>query len=205
MSKVNEKKRHWKILSRYSFNPEDERGDYDNGKPRNGCLNSKGYVCHSYLCEDGKFHTITEHIAKYEKLVGDVPDGYELDHIDGNCVNNKLSNLRCVTHKDNMLNPHTFDKRKGMFKGERNPNYGKKHSESTKNKISLRNKGNSSASKPLDVVDCETGEVIYSFTSAKSASETLGFCKSAIEAASRGKYNRDGNNFYRNYLWYYYG
>ena len=37
-------------------------------------------------------------------LVGDVPDGYEVDHIDGNPTNNTRCNLRLVTHKQNMLN-----------------------------------------------------------------------------------------------------
>lgn len=207
MSKVNENKRHWKILPRYTFNPDDERGDFDNGKRRKGCINSCGYICHSYLCEDGQFHTITEHIAKYESLVGEVPDGYEIDHIDGNCQNNKLSNLRCVTHMDNILNPKTFKKRIGMFKGERNPNFGKKTSENTKNKISLSKRGvpNLSVSKQVDMVDIETGEIVNSFESATSASKVLGFNKSAIEAASRGKYNRDGNRIYKGHMWYYYG
>lgn len=137
MSKVNENKRHWKILPRYSFIAEDENGDYDKGKPRKGCLNSCGYICHSYLCEDGKFHTITEHIAKYEALVGEVPDNFELDHLDGNKLNNKLSNLVPKTHRDNMLNPNTFEKRIGLFKGDKNPNYGKHFSEEIRKKISI--------------------------------------------------------------------
>lgn len=137
MSKVNENKRHWKILSRYSFIAEDENGDYDKGKPRKGCLNSCGYICHSYLCEDGKFHTITEHIAKYEALVGEVPDNFELDHLDGNKLNNKLSNLVPKTHRDNMLNPNTLEKRIGLFKGDKNPNYGKHFSEEIRKKISI--------------------------------------------------------------------
>lgn len=137
MSKVNENKRHWKILPRYSFIAEEENGDYDKGKSRKGCLNSCGYICHSYLCEDGKFHTITEHIAKYEALVGEVPDNFELDHLDGNKLNNKLSNLVPKTHRDNMLNPNTFEKRIGLFKGDKNPNYGKHFSEEIRKKISI--------------------------------------------------------------------
>lgn len=140
MSKVNENKRHWKILPRYSFIAEEESGDYDNGKPRKGCVNSCGYICHSYLCEDGKFHTITEHIAKYEALVGEVPDNFELDHLDGNKLNNKLSNLVPKTHKDNMLNPNTFVKRIGLFKGEKNPNFGKHWTDEMKLKMSIAKK-----------------------------------------------------------------
>lgn len=136
MSKVNENKRHWKILPRYSFNPEDERGDYDNGKLRKGCINSCGYICHPYLCEDGKWHTITEHIAKWESLVGEVPNGYELDHIDGDNKNNRLSNLQVVDHRSNMLNPVTYKKRIGLFAKENNPMWNKHHTEETKLKLS---------------------------------------------------------------------
>lgn len=136
MSKVNENKRHWKILPRYSFVAEEERGDYDKGKPRKGCINSCGYVCHSYLCEDGKFHTITEHIAKYEALIGEVPDGLELDHLDGNKLNNKISNLSPKTNLDNMRNPITHNRRIGLFAGEKNPMFNKHLSQETKDKIS---------------------------------------------------------------------
>lgn len=34
----------------------------------------------------------------------------ELDHIDGNPVNNRVENLKWVTHKENMNNPITKDK-----------------------------------------------------------------------------------------------
>lgn len=35
-----------------------------------------------------------------------VPEGFEIDHIDGNKGNNNLSNLRLVNHKENMLNAY---------------------------------------------------------------------------------------------------
>jgi hypothetical protein len=165
MSKVNENKRHWKILPRYSFIAEEESGDYDKGKPRKGCLNSCGYICHSYLCEDGKFHTITEHIAKYEALMGEVPDNFELDHLDGNKLNNKLSNLAIKTHRDNMLNPNTFEKRIGLFKGDKNPNYGK-HTQGKK---------------------CLCIELNKIFESAREAAKQMGVSHTGIIAACNGK------------------
>lgn len=50
------------------------------------------------------------HRVVWETFIGEIPDGYEIDHIDGNKQNNALSNLRCVTHKDNMNNIITKSK-----------------------------------------------------------------------------------------------
>ena len=36
--------------------------------------------------------------------VGSIPDGLEIDHIDRDRTNNKISNLRLVSHADNMRN-----------------------------------------------------------------------------------------------------
>lgn len=96
--------------SRYSFNPEDDWGDYDNGEYRNGYFDKNGYCLHSYLCNDGKFHTILEHIAKWEYFNGEIPENLQIDHIIPvrNGGTNKLSNLRCVTHKENMNNEETL-------------------------------------------------------------------------------------------------
>lgn len=47
------------------------------------------------------------HRIVWETFNGEIPDGYEIDHIDGNRLNNALSNLRCVTHTENMANPIT--------------------------------------------------------------------------------------------------
>ena len=43
----------------------------------------------------------------YEAFNGIIPEGFEIDHIDGDPRNNQLSNLRCVSHKQNMSNPIT--------------------------------------------------------------------------------------------------
>lgn len=53
----------------------------------------------------------------WETFMGDIPDGYEIDHIDTNKENNNLANLKCVTRKENMNNPltrkHISEARKG--------------------------------------------------------------------------------------------
>lgn len=62
-----------------------------------------------------------------------------IDHIDCVKSNNCVDNLRWVTYSENMLNPITrkqnSERLKGMFAGEKNPRYGVKLSEETKEKI----------------------------------------------------------------------
>lgn len=93
--------------SKYSFKADDDWGDYDNGKFRKPWFNNDGYSQKNYVCDDGKWHTLTEHIAKWEYFNGRIPDGYQIDHIIPikNGGTNKLSNLRIVTRKENSNNP----------------------------------------------------------------------------------------------------
>ena len=44
-------------------------------------------------------------VAEY--FIGPRPEGYEIDHIDGNYLNNRADNLRYVTRQQNMNNPVT--------------------------------------------------------------------------------------------------
>lgn len=62
-------------------------------------------------------------VAEY--FIGPRPTGYEIDHIDGNYLNNSVDNLRYVTKKENMNNPNTLLKHKGQY-----------HTEETRKKIS---------------------------------------------------------------------
>lgn len=49
-----------------------------------------------------KFKTVRVHRIVAENFLGKIGKGMEIDHIDGNRNNNKLSNLRIVTHKENI-------------------------------------------------------------------------------------------------------
>ena len=38
----------------------------------------------------------------YVWFIGDIPDGYDIDHINDNSLDNRLENLRMLTHKENI-------------------------------------------------------------------------------------------------------
>ncbi len=52
----------------------------------------------------GKRKNIRLHCYIYELKNGKIPEGYEVDHKDRNSLNNQISNLRLVTHAENMCN-----------------------------------------------------------------------------------------------------
>ncbi|MEM4724021.1 MAG: HNH endonuclease [Candidatus Hadarchaeum sp.] len=52
---------------------------------------------------DGKNYYVHAHRVVYLALVGDIPDGMEINHKDGNKHNNHPANLECVTKSQNAL------------------------------------------------------------------------------------------------------
>jgi len=80
------------------------------------------------------------HRLVYETFVGAIPNGYEINHKDGNKVNNELSNLELCTHKDNIIHSYKVLKRKTL-RGKDHWNYGKTFSNDTKQKMSEAKKG----------------------------------------------------------------
>lgn len=68
-----------------------------NGRPALACLRKDGYYHGS--CNN---RTTYAHRIIYELHYGVAPD--KIDHIDGNPSNNHISNLRSVTHAQNMRN-----------------------------------------------------------------------------------------------------
>lgn len=91
------KRQNDKIITYYCTNTPDAKVT---GKTKAGyCL----------IGAEGKLHTIHSLIA--EAFLGPRPEGYDIDHIDGDKSNNHPSNLEYVTHKENMrryykTNPH---------------------------------------------------------------------------------------------------
>ena len=89
-----------------------------------GSLRSNGYL---QIRVDGKM--IKVHRLIYSSINGPIPDGFEIDHINGIRTDNRISNLRCVTRQENQQNKQrplknnklgakgvVFDKKRGRFK-----------------------------------------------------------------------------------------
>lgn len=52
------------------------------------------------------------HRLVYETFYGKIQDGYTVDHIDKNPLNNCLSNLQCITQQENIIRANNHSKRK---------------------------------------------------------------------------------------------
>lgn len=117
------------------------------------------------------------HRLLWEAFIGEIPEGYEIDHIDGNPSNNVLQNLRIVTHKENMNNPNTI----------------KRFSESNKGKGVINNQ---KTSKPV-VQYSLNGDIIGVYPSLNEAYRKTGIDKSSISDCCRGKLKTAGEFVWR--------
>ena len=68
-----------------------------------GVKDNFGYLMY-VLCKDGKIKNIRGHILVAETFLNHKSNGYNLviDHIDNNPSNNDVSNLRIISHRDNV-------------------------------------------------------------------------------------------------------
>lgn len=58
-----------------------------------------------FLCKNGK--GVHKRVATlvYESFIGAIPEGLEIDHTNGERTDNRVENLRAVTHLENCRNP----------------------------------------------------------------------------------------------------
>lgn len=74
---------------------------YKNGKQMKWCDNGIGYK-RIRLLKNKKRISKYIHRLVYQTFIGDIPKGYEINHIDHNKSNNHISNLEIVTHSENL-------------------------------------------------------------------------------------------------------
>ena len=68
------------------------------------------------LNTDKKSYNKYPHILVAEAFIGERPEGYQVCHIDGNCFNNKLSNLRYDTRAQNQIDEYRQGKKSSRGK-----------------------------------------------------------------------------------------
>jgi hypothetical protein len=99
------------------------------------------FNCNGYSALWTKLGIKKVHRVLWETFKYEIPEGYEIDHINTIKTDNRLENLRCVTHLENNNNPLTIKHRSESLKGKPSSNKGKTFSEEHRRKISLSNKG----------------------------------------------------------------
>lgn len=84
------------------------------------------YLMVSLHDREGKRMRFYLHRLIFEAFFGEIPTGYEIDHIDGDRQNCSTENLRLATHKANTNNPMSLERykkanaiEKGKFNRER--------------------------------------------------------------------------------------
>ena len=81
---------------------------YENGRITNTKLNKditpvihNGGYMQVRLSHNGKVNYKSHHRFIYESFNGKIPNGMQINHINGNRMDNKLSNLECITMLEN--------------------------------------------------------------------------------------------------------
>ena len=92
-----------------SYYAVDDGHIYNESGKEIGCIDSQGYV----VTLNGKVHRLI-----WEAFNGKIPEGLQIDHINTIRNDNRLSNLRLVTPKENCNNPLTIEHYKQSNKGK---------------------------------------------------------------------------------------
>ena len=133
---------------------------YKSNKFLKPSTNNKGYKQVWLLNDEGKRKMYKVHKVVYEAVTSEeIPEGFEVNHLDENKANNHIDNLNLVTHKENC-------------------NFG------TRNKRIAKTMTNGKLSKAVGAF--QNGELVMTFPSIAEAQRN-GFNSVCISACCRGK------------------
>lgn len=90
------------------------------GSVKKWSLNGRGYLISRFYQEDGTVRCKSQHRLVAEMFLTKPYGKDEVDHIDGDRTNNRVSNLRWVTHSENVQHSYTSGRRD--VSGARNAN-----------------------------------------------------------------------------------
>jgi len=91
-----------------------------NGTDKSFKTNSKGYYFTNFYY-DGRPHCHLIHTVVWMAFNGNIPEGYEVDHINNDRKDCDLGNLQLLTKSENNQKSYDSGNRKFLF-GQTNPN-----------------------------------------------------------------------------------
>ena len=106
-----------------SLNRTDTTGRSVKEKILKGTLNKDGYLCVDFK-KDGKRKSFRVHRLVAEAFIPNFENKPCVDHINTIRDDNRVENLRWVTHKENVNNVISKERYSEARKGEKNPMYG---------------------------------------------------------------------------------
>lgn len=153
------------------------------------CKNNSGWYVDCGLTDfNGARKSVKIHNIVARTFIGEIPDGYEVHHIDGNKQNNNISNLEILSKKEHCKktieqNPHMLD---GMINYNRNRHTGKYE---LPDRRSRRKRKNPYVCKGMLCQLDKYGNVIDKFHNSKEAMDKTGVCqRNILQVATHEQY-----------------
>ena len=169
--------------------------------------NAHPYITNEFRLIDGTSSSFQRHRVIWYFFNGDIPEGMQIDHWNGNKTDNRLDNLRCLTPYDNTHNENTYQNFLDVVRSEEHreklskASLGRKMTEERYNKcfptmfkdghetpLDVRKKIGDKNSKRVDQIDKITGEVLHSWKSTTDAAEQLNCNNGSICKCCNGGY-----------------